>query len=149
AATMGGIALSNASLGIAHSLAHAFGGLFHTPHGRTVGMFLPYTLRYAANESAERLAAAARFLGFTADKDDGAAAQALFERSQQLQQALGQPLTSADLHPLAQADLDEHIDPLVENAIADAFMLTTPRVPGNEETAELFRYAFAGQEVDF
>ena len=149
AATMAGIALSNASLGIGHSLAHAFGGLFHTPHGRTVGMFLPYALRYAANENPERLAAASRFLDLSRDDDDQVAVQALLDRIRQLQATLHQPCTIPELHPVSQEELAERMELLVGNAAADAFMLTTPRVPGNEETEQLFWYAFAGKEVDF
>ncbi len=149
AATMGGIALSNASLGIAHSLAHAFGGLYHTPHGRTVGMFLPYTLQYAANENAERLAAAARFLNFSRSENDGLAVQSLLDRICQLQETLNQPRTITSLYPVSQTELATQMALLVGNAAADAFMLTTPRVPGNEATEQLFWYAFAGKEVDF
>ncbi len=46
AATIAGMAFANAFLGMNHSLAHKVGGVFHTPHGRTNAIFLPYTVRY-------------------------------------------------------------------------------------------------------
>ena len=31
---------------LAHALAHPFGAVFHQPHGRCSGLFLPYTVEY-------------------------------------------------------------------------------------------------------
>ena len=46
AATMGGMSFGNSMAGLGHSTGHALGGIFHVPHGRAVGLFLPYTMEY-------------------------------------------------------------------------------------------------------
>ena len=48
AATIAGLAFSNAFLGVNHALAHAFGARFGVAHGRANGLFLPHVLRYNA-----------------------------------------------------------------------------------------------------
>ncbi len=49
AATLAGLAFSNAFVGTNHALAHATGAAFGIPHGRANGIFLPYVLRYNAS----------------------------------------------------------------------------------------------------
>ena len=48
AATIAGLAFSNAFVGVCHALAHAVGGRFGVAHGRANGIFLPHVLRYNA-----------------------------------------------------------------------------------------------------
>jgi acetaldehyde dehydrogenase/alcohol dehydrogenase len=48
AATMAGLAFSNAFVGVNHALAHAVGARFGISHGRANGIFLPHVLRYNA-----------------------------------------------------------------------------------------------------
>src|SRR5262249_52818235 len=49
AATMAGLAFSNAFLGVNHALAHAVGARFGIAHGRANGIFLPHVMRYNAS----------------------------------------------------------------------------------------------------
>ena len=48
AATLAGLAFSNAFVGVGHALAHSVGGHFGIPHGRACGIFLPHIIRYNA-----------------------------------------------------------------------------------------------------
>lgn len=52
ASCMAGIAFSNCSLGIAHSIAHTLGGQYGIPHGKACAMALPYVIRYNAQDAA-------------------------------------------------------------------------------------------------
>lgn len=45
-ATLAGLAFSNSFLGIAHSLAHKIGAVFHLPHGLACGILLTHVIRY-------------------------------------------------------------------------------------------------------
>ena len=49
AATIAGLAFSNAFVGVNHALAHAVGARFGIAHGRANGVFLPHVLRYNAS----------------------------------------------------------------------------------------------------
>lgn len=46
ASTIAGMAFANAFLGISHSMAHKISGIFHTIHGATNAILLPYVIRY-------------------------------------------------------------------------------------------------------
>jgi alcohol dehydrogenase class IV len=53
-ASMAGLAFSNSQIGLVHALGHALGAKFKLPHGKTVGIFLPYVIHYNYDSCAER-----------------------------------------------------------------------------------------------
>ena len=48
AACIAAIAFSNASVGVNHALAHAFGARFGVAHGRANALMLPHVIAYNA-----------------------------------------------------------------------------------------------------
>ncbi|MCI0394637.1 MAG: iron-containing alcohol dehydrogenase [Chloroflexi bacterium] len=147
AATMAGVGLSNASIALAHALAHAFGAVFHTPHGRTVGMFLPYSLEYTATGGGTRYAELAAFLRLPAAGEvEGTASLVAAIRA--LARQVNQP-TSIQEMGIDQAAFDQALSQLVAKAAEDPQMLTTLRVPSDDDLAQLFRYAYEGHTVNF
>lgn len=151
AATLAGMALSNASISLAHAMAHAFGAIFHTPHGRVVGLFLPYTIEYTANAGGSRYGEIARFLGLAgADVQQGlqAGVASLVGAIRNLAREVGQPLSIRDMD-IDSMRLEDTMEELVSKAAEDPQMLTSLRAPDDEELANLFRYAFDGRPVDF
>jgi acetaldehyde dehydrogenase/alcohol dehydrogenase len=49
AACIAGLAFSNASVGVCHALAHAFGARFRVAHGRANALMLPHVIAYNAS----------------------------------------------------------------------------------------------------
>jgi alcohol dehydrogenase class IV len=147
AATMAGIGMTNSSIGLGHALAHSLGAVFPQPHGRAVGLVLPYSIEYTANGGGTRYAAMARALDLPA-RDEAQGAASLANAVRELARSLNQPLTIAELG-ISRQELAAAMPELVVKAAEDRQMLTTPRVPENEEIERLFWYAFDGRSVDF
>ena len=63
AATMAGMAFSQAGLGLCHAMAHSLGGLFHVPHGRLNAILLPSIVATNAHVAGAKYAELARFAG--------------------------------------------------------------------------------------
>lgn len=63
AATMAGMAFTQAGLGLCHAMAHALGGMFHIPHGRLNAILLPAVIEMNARGAGEKYARLARASG--------------------------------------------------------------------------------------
>ncbi|MGD0354056.1 MAG: iron-containing alcohol dehydrogenase [Dehalococcoidia bacterium] len=150
AATLGGMSFGNSMAGLGHSLGHALGALFHVPHGRTVGMFLPYTMEYLINGSKEtttKYAEMARFcLG--ASGDDKACAKALIAAVRKLAKTLAQPLSVKDCG-IDKAKYDQAIPELVDRALNETMTITVTRIPESGDLSKMFTYAYQGKPIDF
>lgn len=147
AATIAGLGFGNSMTGLAHAMGHALGARFGTPHGRAVSLCLPYTIQFIANAGGSRYAEVARFLGLPAENDQIGAAS-LAAAVQNLRRGLGQPGSIAEL-PVAAEAMAEALPALVALAEADTDLVTSPRLPDNDELRKLFEYAYDGREVDF
>jgi len=101
ASTMAGMAFANAFLGISHSLSHKLGGFFHTVHGRTNAILLPYVIRYNGTRPA-KTATWPKYNYYRAD-----------EKYQDIARLLGLPAATPEegVQSLAQAvyDLGERV----------------------------------------
>lgn len=153
-ATIGGLGYINAMVGLAHSMGHALGALFHMPHGRAVGLCLPYVIEFYAaghtwqpDEVKTRFANLARFVGLRHD-DEAVAARELATAVRRIARAIGQPLTIADAG-IAVSTFNAALDALVDNAMNDTVIFCSPRQPSAHELQQLFRYAYEGRSVDF
>ena len=150
AATLAGMSFGNSMAGLGHSTGHALGAVFHLPHGRSVGLFLPYTMEYLINGSEETAAKYAEMAGFCriAKGPDPECAKALVASIRSLARQLGQPLSIKDCG-IAQDKFEESIPGLVDRAINEVMTITVTRVPGEEELEKIFRYAYDGRSIDF
>jgi alcohol dehydrogenase class IV len=147
AAAIAGLGFGNSWAALAHALGHALGTAFHTPHGRAVGLFLPYTVEFAANDGEGRYAEIARFLGLpAADDDEGAAS--LVAAIRKLAQRIALPATVRELG-ISQQAYTQAMPVLIENTETDTQMLANCRVPDTQEVEQLFRYAYEGKSIDF
>jgi len=147
AATLASMSFGNAMAGLAHSMAHALGALFHLPHGRTVGLCLPYTMEYLAETEAEKYAEIGRSAGIVGDSQLQIT-RTLVAQIRSLAQSLGQPLSvrEAGIEP---GLYEESLPALVERAENEVTTVTVARVPDGSELNQLFRCAYAGENVDF
>ena len=69
AATMAGIAFTQAGLGLCHAMSHSLGGLFHVPHGRLNAILLPSVVSFNAHVAGEKYARIARAAGVGGSAD--------------------------------------------------------------------------------
>ena len=69
AATMAGMAFSQAGLGLCHAMAHSLGGLFHVPHGRLNAILLPSVISFNAHVAGDKYAQIARAAGVGGSAD--------------------------------------------------------------------------------
>ena len=147
AATLASISFGNAMAGLAHSLGHALGGLFHTPHGRAVGLFLPYTMEYLVETTSNLYAEIAHFIGIS-NGSDLEATQALIDRVRNLAKTLNQPLSVREAG-IEQTTYEQALPALVERAENEATTITVARIPESADLEQMFRYAYEGKPVDF
>ncbi|MCB4943892.1 bifunctional acetaldehyde-CoA/alcohol dehydrogenase [Streptococcus mutans] len=150
AATLAGMAFSNAFLGINHSLAHKTGGEFGLPHGLAISIAMQHVIRYngvAGNVKrsvypryeeyrAQRdYADIARALGLKG-KDDAELVEALCARIDQLMHAVDvEPKLSAN--GVTKKAFDAAVDRLASLAYDDQCTPANPRQPYIEEMKQL------------
>ncbi|RIK40657.1 MAG: NAD-dependent alcohol dehydrogenase [Chloroflexi bacterium] len=147
AATIAGLGFGNSFAGLAHALGHSFGAYFKIPHGRTVGLFLPYTIQFTANLGAGRYPELVRFLALPVE-DEAKCGLVLANAVQALARQIGLPTRIADLG-ISRVAFEEALPTLVSNGENDNSVLAAPRMPDTSEVQRLFEYAFEGKSVDF
>jgi alcohol dehydrogenase class IV len=147
AAAIGGIGFGNSQATLAHCMGHALGALFHVPHGRSVALFLPYTIQFNGNGSSSRYADMLEALGLPM-ADEARGVEFLVKMVRDLERQLHQPLTVEELG-LDREAYESALPNLVMRAEADTQIATNIRIPSSDELRRLFEYAYDGKPVDF
>lgn len=136
ASMIAGIAFTNVSLGIVHSMAHAVGGLFHVAHGLADAVLLPYVIRFNSTHSEaaqKRYAAMAQKLGVS----DMAEVVVTVNR------ALGIPATLGDIIE-DKAAFTAKTPQMAALAQGDGCTKTNPVIPTLPQFVDLFAQAYMG-----
>ena len=155
AATLAGLAFSNAFLGVNHALAHAVGARFHIAHGRANAIFLPHVLRYnsslptkfmpapgySAYVAPERYAMLGRVI--FGGRDAETSRQRLFDAVDDLLRTVEMPRTLAEAG-VDEAEFEAALPELAFTAFQDLDNRTNPRMPLLAEITELLRRGYHG-----
>jgi alcohol dehydrogenase class IV len=147
AATIAGLGFGNSMAALAHALGHALGAVFHQPHGRCVGLLLPYTVEFVANGGAGRYADIAYTLRLP-HTDEASAAAALAAAIRCLSRQIGQPTSIVEMS-VPQPDFEAALERLCDFTEMDTQIVMSARIPSREELVALYRYAHVGKAVDF
>ena len=136
ASTMAGMAFSNSSLGIIHSLAHKIGGELHITHGLANAILLPYVIEYNYEAAEEKFKFIEDYLGI----------DSLADEIIKLNEEIGIPASfkEIDWMDYSEQDFEDILDRMSQNALDDPCTLTNPKQPNVEDMKEIYEKAFYG-----
>jgi len=98
ASSKAGMAFTRTSVGWVHALAHQFGGIYHLPHGRMIGLVILDVAKFYRDTQTERLANLAKVIGVsTIFEDQNKAANAFIDALQDLLRSVEIPEKLAEL----------------------------------------------------
>src|SRR5271169_6858949 len=157
AACIAAIAFSNASVGVNHALAHAFGARFHVAHGRANALMLPHVIAFNAGVPTKfmpspnqrgyiahkKYAMVADLLGLGGTTVEEKVKNLVIATEQLLNQ-LAVPRSIAELG-ISEEDFERAMPDLVKIAFDDPSWRSNPRMPLLSELVELFWSAYQGR----
>ena len=161
AATLAGMALANAFLGVCHSMAHKLGAFHHIAHGIANALLIDEVLRFNAAEvptkmgtfpqydhphTLARYAEIADYLGL-GGKDDSEKLENLIKAIDELKERVGIKKTIADYGVSEEAFLST-LDEMTENAFDDQCTGANPRYPLMSELKQMYLNAYYGKHTE-
>ncbi|NUU68259.1 iron-containing alcohol dehydrogenase [Enterobacteriaceae bacterium BIT-l23] len=152
ASCMAGMAFTNASLGITHSLAHALGGVFRVPHGRANALLMAEAVAWNADfhgqcdtHAAQKYSRLAHLLDLPASTPRQGVAS-LLAAIQALKDEMSMPVCISDtgIEPF---EFERRLPEMVGQALRDSCTPTNPRAPDPNALTELYRRAWSGNPI--
>ena len=130
-----GMGFSNVGLGIVHSMAHALGAVYDTPHGVANAILLPTVMEFNADATGERYRDIAKAMGVqgTETMSQEEYRKAAVDAVRKLASDVGIP---KDLKGIAK---EEDVRFLSESAVADACAPGNPKEATLEDIEMLYR----------
>ncbi|NRO06214.1 bifunctional acetaldehyde-CoA/alcohol dehydrogenase [Lactobacillus helveticus] len=159
AATIAGMAYSNAFLGLEHSIAHTVGSTFDIPSGVSDAIALPQVICFNAKRP-EKLAMWPHYSVYRADKDYAEIARAigltgssdaelieeLVQKIIDLAQSVGIKMAYKD-YGVDENKFNKKVDQLAVEAYGDQNTVTNPVAPLISQIAQLIRDSFEGKDI--
>ncbi len=160
ASCIAAMAFANASVGVNHALAHAFGARFGVAHGRANALMLPHVIAYNASVpmkflpspyqkgyvAHKKYATIADLLGLGGHTIDEKVKN-LVAATEQLLDQLGFPHSIADLG-ISKEEFERAMPDLTKIAFDDPSWRSNPRMPLMSELTDLFWKAYQGRGLD-
>jgi 1-propanol dehydrogenase len=147
ASCLAGLAFNHASLGINHSIAHALGGKFKIPHGRTNALLLPHVVEYnsdiknnAGGEysiAAQKYYEIAKLLGFNST-NIRVGVKRLINEIKYLQNDMNMVTTLSECG-IKEKDLSAFKDEIAVAALNDTCTKTNPKNPTHKEIVSIIK----------
>jgi alcohol dehydrogenase len=133
AATMAGLAFSNAGVALVHAMEYPVGGAVHVSHGAGNGLLLPFVMRFNESVRASEMSYIGAILSDRGGRGDGIA------EVEQLRRDIGIPTRLRDI-----GVKEEMLPGFAAKAFAiKRLMRVNPRMPQSEgEILEIYREAF-------
>ena len=141
AATLGGLAFSNASICLVHGMSRPLGSNFKVPHGLSNAMLLPTITEYSIDHAKRRYADCSRAGNFSLlDDDDDTACEKLIKGLYKMNKDF-------DVPSMKKFGIDEkNFEEMLENMATDAEISgapnLNPRVPSVSEMIDLYGKAW-------
>jgi alcohol dehydrogenase class IV len=137
ASMLAGMAFTNVSLGIVHSMAHAIGGLFHLAHGLADAVLLPYVIEFNSGDPAAK-----RIYGSLAAR---IGQSDLFQVVSLLNEKLGIPSALSSLIP-DDGEYRARVKEAASLSLADGCTKTNPVIPTLRQFEDLLLLAYNGKQ---
>jgi alcohol dehydrogenase class IV len=132
---------------MAHAAGHSLGALFHIPHGRAVGLFLPYTIEFIGEAREELWAEIAYAIKLEVPKGKRVA-PVLAQAVRRLARSINQPLSIKETG-ISLDSFNKAMEKLIDNVMADGTLIVSARIPNVAETERFFGYVYDGKSIDF
>jgi alcohol dehydrogenase len=132
AATLGGLAFSNAGVALVHAMEYPVGGAVHVSHGAGNGLLLPFIMAFNKDSDPEAFARIGTFLGTRADAD------AAIDAVVALRKDIGIPLRLRDI-----GVIETQLPGFAAKAFAiKRLMRVNPRMPTEAEILAIYQAAY-------
>ncbi len=141
AATLGGLAFSNASICLVHGMSRPLGSNFKVPHGLSNAMLLPTITEFSIDHAKEKYADCSRAGKFALPEDDNeTACKKLIKGLYQINKDFEVP--SMELFGIKQKNFEAELENMASDAEISGAPSLNPRVPSVNEMIDLYGKAW-------
>ena len=132
-----GIAFSNSSVGLVHSMSEPLGACFHVPHGLSNAMLLPAVTKFSITGASPRYAEIARCMDLAnSSMSDEECCKTLIDELLQLNREL--EVSSPKSFGIEKVCYEEHIEKMTNDAAAAGSTGNNPVIPTIEQIKDIY-----------